>query len=93
MLSSVCLVGHSEAVIAVSFSPDGRQLASGSGDKTVRFWDIFTETPLHTCEAHTHWILCIAWSPDCKRLASGCKKGQVRRHALVSIQLLSCDQY
>ncbi|CAI8052658.1 Notchless protein homolog 1 [Geodia barretti] len=69
--------GHSEAVIAVQFSPDGRSLASGSGDTTVRLWDIFTETPLHTCKAHKHWILCIAWSPDGKRLASGCKNGQV----------------
>ena len=54
-----------------------RQLASGSGDTTVRFWDIFTETPLHVCKAHKHWILCIAWSPDGRRLASGCKNGQV----------------
>ena len=46
-------LGHTEAVIAVSFSPDGRQLASGSGDTTVRFWDIYTETPLHTCKGIT----------------------------------------
>ena len=54
-----------------------RSLASGSGDTTVRFWDIFTETPLHTCKGHKHWILSIAWSPDGKKLASGCKNGQV----------------
>ena len=41
--------GHAEAVIAARFSPDGRRLASGSGDKTVRFWDVSTETPQHTC--------------------------------------------
>ena len=27
-----------------------RQLASGSGDTTVRFWDLSTETPLHNCQ-------------------------------------------
>ncbi|XP_064391619.1 notchless protein homolog 1-like isoform X2 [Halichondria panicea] len=74
---SSSIPGHGEAVIAVCFSPDGRQLASGSGDMTVRFWDVFTETPLHTCKAHTHWVLCIAWSPDSRKLASGCKNGQV----------------
>lgn len=42
--------GHTEAVLAVSFSPDGRCLASGSGDTTVRFWDLNTQTPLFTCK-------------------------------------------
>lgn len=41
--------GHSEAVLSVAFSPDGQQLASGSGDTTVRLWDIYTQTPLFTC--------------------------------------------
>lgn len=69
--------GHAEAVIAAQFSPDGRYLASGSGDTTVRFWDVTTETPQYTCKAHRHWILAIAWSPDGKKLASGCKNSQV----------------
>ena len=43
------LPGHAEAVISVSFSPDGCHVASGSGDTTVRFWDILTQTPIHTC--------------------------------------------
>jgi WD40 repeat protein len=42
-------VGHGEAVLSVAFSPDGRQLASGSGDTTVRFWDLGTQTPMYTC--------------------------------------------
>lgn len=69
--------GHAEAVISVAFSPDGRYLASGSGDTTVRFWDVTTETPYHTCKGHKHWVLCIAWSPDGRRLASGCKNSQI----------------
>lgn len=44
------LPGHAEAVISVSFSPDGNHLASGSGDTTVRFWDVLTQTPHHTCK-------------------------------------------
>ena len=37
-------------VLAVSFSPDGKGLASGSGDTTVRFWDLATQTPLKECK-------------------------------------------
>ncbi|KAK3746271.1 hypothetical protein QZH41_016527 [Actinostola sp. cb2023] len=70
--------GHTEAVISVAFSPDGRHLASGSGDTTVRFWDVSTETPHFTCQGHNHWILHIAWSPDGKKLASACKSGEIR---------------
>uniref|UniRef100_A0A8R1XSW6 WD_REPEATS_REGION domain-containing protein n=1 Tax=Onchocerca volvulus TaxID=6282 RepID=A0A8R1XSW6_ONCVO len=69
--------GHGEPVISVQFSPNGRELASGSGDATVRFWDLNTETPLHTAKGHTNWILCIAWSPDGKKLASACKNGHI----------------
>ena len=55
-----------------------RYLASGSGDTTVRFWDLTTETPQFICKGHKHWILCIAWSCDGKKLVSGCKNGEVR---------------
>uniref|UniRef100_A0A665XBU3 Notchless protein homolog 1 n=1 Tax=Echeneis naucrates TaxID=173247 RepID=A0A665XBU3_ECHNA len=71
------LQGHTEAVISTAFSPTGKYLASGSGDTTVRFWDLTTETPHHTARGHTHWVLSIAWSPDGKKLASGCKNGQI----------------
>ncbi|XP_045465827.1 notchless protein homolog 1 [Harmonia axyridis] len=69
--------GHAEPVLSVSFSPDGHNLASGSGDTTVRFWDVFTQTPLHTCKGHKNWVLSVSWSPDSKKLASACKDGRI----------------
>jgi len=64
------LSGHTEAVLCVSFAPDCRQLASGSGDTTVRIWDLGTELPKHTCAGHQGWVFVVAWSPDGSRLAS-----------------------
>lgn len=73
------LAGHEDAILCMAFSPDGSKLATGSGDKTVRFWDLTTETPFHlqASNAHEGWILCLAWSPDGRVLASGGMDGYV----------------
>jgi ribosome assembly protein 4 len=42
--------GHSEAVLVVAFSPDGKQLATGSGDTTLRLWDLNTQLPRWECK-------------------------------------------
>jgi WD40 repeat protein len=45
---SSAIPGHAEAVLSVAFSPDGKNLASGSGDTTIRLWNHDTETPKAT---------------------------------------------
>ena len=55
--ASSTLEGHSEAILQVSFSPDGKRLASASGDTTVRLWDLSTECPQATLEGHKGWVL------------------------------------
>ena len=40
----VCtLTGHSDSVFSVAYSPDGKHIVSGSGDRTVKIWDAQSE--------------------------------------------------
>ena len=68
--ASSTLEGHTNAVLNTAFSPDGSRLASASGDRTVRTWDLNTETPEHTLNGHKGWVMYVAFSPDGSILAS-----------------------
>lgn len=65
------LVGHSNAVTSVAFSPDGATLASGSEDKTIEMWKLDAGKRWYTLTGHSDWVTCVAFSPDGATLASG----------------------
>jgi WD40 repeat protein len=65
------LKGHTEFVRSVAYSPDGKTLASGSGDQTIKLWDMVTGKEQATLKGHTELVLSVAFSPDSKTLASG----------------------
>ncbi|WP_445638558.1 WD40 domain-containing protein [Nostoc sp. DSM 114161] len=65
------LEGHSSSVISVGFSPDGKTLASGSFDKTIKLWDVSTGKAIKTLTGHSSSVISVGFSPDGKTLASG----------------------
>ncbi len=74
------LQGHTGTIYSVSFSPDGKRLASASDDGTVKVWDVTAGQNMITFTGHTakddagelepKAIYGIAWSPDGLHLAS-----------------------
>ncbi len=67
------LTGHQQLVFCISYSPDGRFIASGSADKKIKLWDGFTGKFITTFHGHVGSVYRLVWSPDSRFLASGSK--------------------
>jgi len=65
------LNGHDAQVHALTFSPDGRFLASASWDRTICIWDTLTWTVAGVLKGHTANVVTVAFSPDSQFIASG----------------------
>ncbi|KAG8794957.1 hypothetical protein FRC16_010287, partial [Serendipita sp. 398] len=73
------LRGHTGAVLSVAYSPDGHRIISGSGDTTIRMWDVETGAAVgEPLEGHTNWISSVAYSPDGRRIISGSDDNTIR---------------
>ncbi len=64
------LHGHHDAILSIALSPDGRLLATGSYDQTIRIWDLETGTERRTLTGHNGGVFGLSFRPDGKVLAS-----------------------
>jgi WD40 repeat protein len=65
------LKGQKGKVWSLTFSPDGKTLASGDDEGTIKLWDMTGGKELASFTGHAGKVLCLAISPDGKVLASG----------------------
>lgn len=72
------LGGHEDVVACVSFSPDGKRLASASFDRTVRVWDLASRKQERVLTGHSDFVYSVAFSPDGQFLASASKDRSVK---------------
>jgi len=71
------LEGHSNGVMSVAFSPDGKTIVSSSDDKTIKLWNLEGKE-LRTLTGHSNWVMSVAFSPDGKTIASGSYDNQIK---------------
>ncbi len=73
-------IGHEETVHVATFSPDGRYIASGSYDRTVKLWDVESGSELKTFKGHSDVVTSVNFSSDGRYIISGggCEDKTVR---------------
>lgn len=72
------LPGHEQSVSSIAFSPNGKILASGSVDNTVRLWSVDSKSELFVLNGHAGTVSSLAFSPDGRHLVSTSVDGSAK---------------
>src|SRR5262249_42939612 len=70
-------LGHQCGIYVVAVAPDGKTIATGTGDHTSRLWDAGTGKEARRLEGHTDGVGSLCYSRDGKLLASAGRDGRV----------------
>ncbi len=69
------LPGHTNTIVSVVYSKDGRKLLTSSYDGTARLWDLTTGRVLQSLRGHDWWVWSAAFDPDEKRIVTASQDG------------------
>jgi WD40 repeat protein/cellulose biosynthesis protein BcsQ len=86
------LKGHQEEVLCITFSPDGKQLATASGDGTIRIWSL-DGAELHAFRGHRKKAQTVQFHPNGILIASGGDDNTIRIWQLPDQQQISSDRH
>jgi WD40 repeat protein len=83
------LTAHGAVILALAYSPDGRQLASGSADQRIHVWDLESRKAIASLQGHRGFITSLVLSPDGKQCISASADHTVRLWNLEKQELVS----
>jgi serine/threonine protein kinase len=82
------LTVHSDAVFSIAIFPDGEEFVSGSGDGTIKLWNLQTGELLYEFVGHSKEVVTTQISPNGQILVSGSRDGTVKLWDLKTKKLL-----
>jgi WD40 repeat protein len=83
--------GHTDQVLAIAWSPDGKYLATGSDDQTVQVWSAKDGNTIFTYRGFSSWVGTVDWSPDGSRLATASLYAQAQENQVHVLEVQIWD--